>query len=220
MYSVVVKIDGIENRRRSAGLLHIVIGFFLLLKAADYYRLTTYKNIIPVIPILLVASFSLFYGLFRSKLDRSHQYNYWLRLIQVISFSFLGILLIGVGRSIDYIGVFMFVLLSIILLFSERKIFQETALYFEPSGIRVPGYYRDHLVEWPDLTEVVVREDFITLFHKKQKYLQFQVRQDLSTLEVAKLNAFCREQLEPFGSDGQNNEQQPAPREEKHQEQK
>jgi hypothetical protein len=39
-------------------------------------------------------------------------------------------------------------------------------------------------------------------------------------LEVAKLNAFCREQLEPFSSDGQNNEQQPAPREEKHQEQK
>ena len=49
----------------------------------------------------------------------------------MISFTFLGILLIGVGRSIDYIGAFHVGLLSIILLFSERKIFQETALYFE-----------------------------------------------------------------------------------------
>ena len=41
-----------------------------------------------------------------------------------------------------------------------------------------------------------MREDFITLFHIRQKYLQFQVLQDLSTLEIAKMNAFCKEQLE------------------------
>jgi hypothetical protein len=41
----------------------------------------------------------------------------------------------------------------------------------------------------------VVREDFITLFHVERKYLQYQVLQDLSTLEVAKMNAFCKEKL-------------------------
>jgi hypothetical protein len=43
---------------------------------------------------------------------------------------------------------------------------------------------------------VIIREDFLTLFHVKKKYLQYQVMQDLSTLEVAKINAFCREQIE------------------------
>jgi len=41
-----------------------------------------------------------------------------------------------------------------------------------------------------------VREDFITIFHIREKYLQYQVMQDLSTLEVAKMNAFCRDKIE------------------------
>ena len=68
--------------------------------------------------------------------------------------------------------------------------------FFDESGIRIPGNYKDYLVKWDELTEVVVREDFLTFFHIKKKYLQYQVMQDLSTLEVAKLNAFCREQIE------------------------
>jgi hypothetical protein len=44
--------------------------------------------------------------------------------------------------------------------------------------------------------EVIVREDFLTIFSTNKKYLQFQVLQDLSTLEVAKMNAFCREKVE------------------------
>ena len=196
MYSVLVKIEGIESKRRSAGLLHIVIGFFLLLKGADYYKLLEYKNFIPVIPVLLIASISLFYGFFRSKLDRSAQYNFWLRLIQVITFTYLGFLMLGVGRTIDYIGVFVFAFLSIILMFSERRIFQESTIFLDENGIKIPGYYRDNIVKWQDLANVVVREDFITLFHVRQKYIQYQVQQDLSTLELAKMNAFCKEHIE------------------------
>ena len=196
MYSVLVKIEGIESKRRSAGLLHIVMGFFLLLKGADYYKLLEYKNFIPVIPVLLIASISLFYGFFRRKLDRSAQYNFWLRMIQVITFTYLGFLMLGVGRTIDYIGVFVFAFLSIILMFSERKIFQESTIFLDETGIKIPGYYRDNIVKWQDLANVVVREDFITLFHIRQKYIQYQVQQDLSTLELAKMNAFCKEQIE------------------------
>src|SRR5215213_5112413 len=192
MYNITVRIEGIESRRRSAGLLHVVIGFFMIINASNYYRFTGYKNFLPVIPVLLIASFSLFYGLFRRKLDWNAQYNYWIRLIQVVTFTALGILLTRVGRSIDYIGVFVFTVLTIVLLFSERRIFQETVITLDDDGVRIPGYYRDHFVQWQELTDVVVREDFITLFHVKQKYLQYQVKQDLSTLELAKMNAFCR----------------------------
>ncbi len=195
MFSVTVKIEGIESRRRSAGVLHIVVGFFMIFNASNYYRFTSYKNIWPVAFILLVASFSLFYGFFRRKMDLSAHYNYWLRLIQVISFTLLGFLVLETGRTVDYVGVFVFALLSIMLMFSEKRIFQETIIYFNAEGIKIPGYYRDHLVKWDELSEVVVREDFLTIFHINKKYLQYQVKQDLSTLEVAKLNAFCKEMV-------------------------
>lgn len=195
MFSITVKIEGIESRRRSAGVLHIVIGFFMIFNAANYYRFTNYKNIGPVAFILLVASLSLFYGFFRRKMDLSAHYNYWLRLVQVISFTVLGFLVLETGRVVDYVGVFAFALLSIMLMFSEKRIFQETIIYFASEGIKIPGYYREHLVKWDELSEVVVREDFLTIFHINKKYLQYQVKQDLSTLEVAKLNAFCKEKI-------------------------
>jgi hypothetical protein len=195
MYSIVVKIEGIESRRRSAGILHVVIGFFMIFNASNYYRFNNYKNLLPVSLILLVASVSLFYGFFRRRMDLSAHYNYWLRLIQTISFTTLGLLMLSVARSNDYIGVFVFAALCIVLTFSEKRIFDETCVYFEDEGIKIPGYYRDHLVRWEEISEVIVREDFLTIFNVSQKYLQFQVLQDLSTLEVAKMNAFCREKL-------------------------
>jgi hypothetical protein len=195
MFSVTVKIEDIEKRRRSAGLLHILIGFFIIAKGADHYKYLDYLNIVPVLPVFAIGIISLIYGFFRRKFDLSAKYNYWLRLAQVVCFSFLGIVFMNLGRSIDYIGVLLFAGLSILLLFSERKIFQESTIFIDENGIRIPGLYKEHLVQWKDLTEVVVREDFITLFHVKKKYLQYQVMQDLSTLELAKINGFCKERI-------------------------
>ncbi|HEX2608958.1 MAG TPA: hypothetical protein VHK91_16360 [Flavisolibacter sp.] len=196
MFSIAIKIDGIENRRRSAGLLHVVMGFFLIAKGADYYHLSAFNSLAPALPAFLVALVSLPYGLFRKRLDLTARYNYWLRLVQVVTFTYLGFITMPYGRTIDFISLFVFAALAILLLFSERRIFLETDLLIVGEGIKIPGYYRDHLVPWKDLNQVVVREDFITLFHVKQKYLQYQVLQDLSTLEVAKMNAFCKEQIE------------------------
>lgn len=196
MYSIAVKIEGIESRKRSAAVLHVVIGFFLIFSAANYYRFNNFKNVLPVALILLIASVSLFYGFFRRRMDLSAHYNYWLRLVQLISFTVLGFLTLSTGRANDYIGVFVFAALCIVLMFSEKRIFTDTSVYFIDEGIKIPGYYRDHLVSWKEISEVIVREDFLTIFNANKKYLQFQVLQDLSTLEVAKMNAFCKEKVE------------------------
>ena len=210
MFSITVRIEGIENRRRNAGLFHVVIGFFMIINIATYYRYTAYHSFLPLIPLLLMASISLFYGLFRRKLDWNAKYNFWLRLLQAISFLILGIAMSMVGRSLDYIGIFIFALLSIMLLFSEKRVFHETLIRIHENGIVIPGIYKDHLVEWMELSNVVVRQDFITLFHKKQKYLQYQVKEDLSTLEVAKLNAFCKERIEGAERVEEDNNEQEA----------
>jgi hypothetical protein len=81
-------------------------------------------------------------------------------------------------------------------MFSERRVFQQTVIILDDNGVKIPGLYTDHLVKWQDLSEVVVREDFLTLFHIKKKYLQYQVVQDLSIIEVNKLDLFCKEQIE------------------------
>jgi hypothetical protein len=210
MYSVGVRIEGIEKRRRNSGLLHIIIGLFLILKTTDFLRYQANPDFISSVPLLITAGISLFYGMFRRRVDLTYKYNYWLRVIQVASFISLGIAMIRVGQPLDYIGLFLFAFLSILLLLSEKRIFEETNILFDESGILIPGYYWTHLVTWDNLENVVVREDFITLFHRKQKFLQFQVLQDLSTLEVAKMNAFCREQISLHETGAGNATEKPA----------
>lgn len=196
MFTVAVKIEGLERRRRSTGLIHVIIGFFLLIKSLDLYKYLGEKSVTPIILFTIVAIASLVYGFFRKRIDRTAKHNSGLRLLQTMAFLSFGFLMLRLDKTIDYIGLFIWSFLTFLLFLSEKKVFQETLLSITGEGIKVPGTYKDHLVQWAVLENVTVRHDFITLFHKGKKYLQYQVMQDLSELEVVKMNAFCREQIE------------------------
>ncbi|HEY0067876.1 MAG TPA: hypothetical protein VGB46_10950 [Flavisolibacter sp.] len=196
MLSITVKIEGVERRKRSASLLHIVAGCFLIAKGADYYRYLGYEDFLPVAPFFTVALISVIYGLFRRRIDPEAQMNYWLRLLQVVTFTILGALMVVAGRQIDYISLFLWTFVTLMLLISEKKLFSETELLLKEEGVLIPGIYRSHVVPWNELTNVIVRQDFVTIFHRDEKYLQYQVMQSLTDLELVKMNSFCREKIE------------------------
>lgn len=211
MYTVAVKIEGMDRRRRSTGVVHAILGFFLLIKSFDLYHYLESRSLLPTLPFLLVGVVSLFYAFFRQRIDPTAKHNSALRLLQCITFFSFGFLLFRLGKTVDYMSLFVWALLSLLLIFTEKKIFKETVLTFAEKGILIPGTYRDYLVQWPTLESAVIRHDFITLFHKGEKYLQYQVLQDLSELELVKMNAFCKEQIEkqsgppaPQGGSGRN----------------
>lgn len=196
MYTILVKIEGFERRKRNAGLLHVVLGFFLVLKSFDYYYYSEYTHFWAVLPFLVVAALSLYYGFFRKRIDPSGRQNLALRSVQAAAFVAFALAMMRVGKSFDYYSLFIWALLTVVLMFTERKIFNDTVVTIEESGVLVPGFYGEHLVKWPNLETVVVRHDFLTLIHRNNKYMQFQVMQTLSELEVAKMNAFCTEKIE------------------------
>ncbi|RYZ27377.1 MAG: hypothetical protein EOO10_12910 [Chitinophagaceae bacterium] len=201
MLTVAVKIEGMERRRRSTGLVHAIIGFFLLIKSLDFYRYLGESSITPIALFAAVGTVSLIYGLFRKRLDITAKHNAGIRLLQTIAFLSFGILMYRLGKTLDYASLFIWALLTLVLFFSEKKVFQETLLSFTKEGIIVPGTYKEHLVEWKVLESVTVRHDFITLFHRGKKFLQYQVMQDLSELEVVKMNAYCKENIEATNVD-------------------
>jgi hypothetical protein len=196
MFTVAVKIEGLERRRRSVGLIHVIIGFFLMIKSLDLYRYLGESSVTPIAPFAAVAIVSLVYGMFRKRLDITAKHNAGIRLLQTIAFFSFGVLMYRLGKTVDCVGLFIWAFLTLILFFSEKKVFQDTLITFAEEGIKIPGSYKEHLVEWEVLESVTVRHDFITLFHRGKKYLQYQVMQDLSELEVVKMNAFCKEQIE------------------------
>lgn len=195
-FTIAVKIEGLEKKRRSTGLIHVIVGFYLLLKSLDLYNYLLSASLTPVIPFLLVGAVSLFYGFFRKKIDLPAKHNPGIRLLQTVTFFSFAIVMIRLNSTIDYISLFIWSALTLVLFFSEKKVFKDSFITISEAGLTVPGTYNEHLVKWEILEDVVVRNDFITIFHKDKKYLQFQVLQDLSELELVKMNSFCRENLE------------------------
>ncbi len=205
MFSVLVKIEGMERRKKSAAVLHTVTGFFLILKSSDFYRYENNEDFSRVVPFLIVAFISILYGILRKRIDPDAQVNYWLRLLQVLTFTILGIFMIRSGHNSDAAFLLVWAAISVLLLFTEKKIFTETDLLFHEKGITIPGLYGKHLVRWHNLSSVVVRQDYITIIHKDNKYLQYAVLQNLSDLEVAKMNSFSRDHIESVAMKVQNN---------------
>lgn len=196
MFTVAVKIEGMDRRRRSTSLVHGIVGFMLLLKSFDLFHYLENRSLLPTLPFLAMGALSLFYGFFRSRIDVTAKHNAGIRLLQTVTFFSFAFLMFRIGRSIDYISLFIWGLLTLLLFFSEKRIFKDTLISFSEKGVHIPGSYRDYTVDWSRLESVVVRQDFITLFHRGKKYLQYQVMQNLSELELVKMNTFCKEQIE------------------------
>jgi hypothetical protein len=196
MFSIVVKIEGIERRKKSAAVLHLVTGLFLILKSSDYYRYKNSEDFIDVVPFLIIAFISVIYGLGRKRIDPDAQVNLWLRGLQIIAFGILAVMMLRLNRNVDSAFLFAWAVISVMLLFTEKRIFTDTDLLLNEKGVTIPGLYGKHLVPWKSLSNIVIRKDFITIFHKDNKYLQYQVMQTLSDLEIAKMNGFCRDKTE------------------------
>ncbi|HEY0040328.1 MAG TPA: hypothetical protein VGB71_06670, partial [Flavisolibacter sp.] len=136
MYTVAVKIEGMDKRRRSTGLIHVIMGFYLLIKTLDLYKYLEEKAITPILLFAIVAVVSLVYGFFRRRLDITARHNAGLRLLQTIAFLSFGALMYRVGNTIDYAGLFIWAFLAFVLFFSEKRVFQETVLTFTSEGIK------------------------------------------------------------------------------------
>lgn len=198
MLRIPVKIEGIERRKRSTGLLHVVAGFFLIANAGTYNQEHNYEQLGAVVPVYAIALLSLVYGFMRKRLDPQARYNHWLRLMQFLVFAVLGVLMINTGKSLTAASLFLWAGITLLLLFTERKVFHDTALLLEEDGIHVPGYFRDHVLPWAIIEELVLRQDYVTILRKDKKYVQLELLSPVSDPETDQINRYSKEQIAQF----------------------
>jgi hypothetical protein len=198
MLNIPVKIEGIERRKRSTGLFHIVAGFFLIANAGRYNELMNYQNLLIVIPVYLVALVSLVYGFMRKRIDPTARYNHWVRMLQFLVFAVLGILIIGQSKSVMVFSLFFWAGITILLLFTERKVFHDTALTLQDDGVHIPGYFKHHILPWQLIEDLVVRPDYVTILRKDKKYVQLELLAAIEPKEVERINHYSKTQIAQF----------------------
>lgn len=198
MLKIPVKIEGMERRKRSTGLLHVVAGFFLIANAGTYNQLHNYEQWPVVLPVYAIALLSLVYGFWRKRIDPLARYNHWIRMAQFGVFAVLGVLMINGSQSLTAATLFLWAGIALLLLFTERKVFHDTALLLEEDGIHVPGYFRDHVLPWAIIEELVLRQDYVTILRKDKKYVQLELLSPVSTAETEQINRYSKEQIAHF----------------------
>jgi hypothetical protein len=200
MHQIKIKVEGIERRKRSTGVLHIIAGLVLLTNANRYYKLLGYEHLTNVLPAFLIGLASILYGSLRKRIDPSAHYNHWMRMLQFLMFAVLGIFMqkgaLTFGNSI----LFLWAVICICLLFTERKIFHDASLVFGPTNVSVPGYFSTHVIPWNRIENVVVRPDFVTIQYLNNKDVQYEMLRPIASSEIDIINHFCAKQIHSAGT--------------------
>lgn len=198
MHKLAVKIEGIERRKSSTGLLHIIAGFFLFMNGVTYLRQMNFEKIGLVLPFFLVATSSLLYGFFRKRFDPGAQLNHWIRLLQFLAFTTLFIVFLGFSQTPQIIGLLLWAIITLFLMFTERKVFHDAYLQVKTDGIHVPGYLRTNVIPWGLIESFIVRTDYVTILRRDQKYVQLEVLHDLGKQEIEGINHFSKQHIDQF----------------------
>ena len=200
MYKIPVKIEGIERRKRSTGLLHIVAGFFLIANAGTYFQKMNFEKLGLVLPFYAIAALSLLYGFFRKRFDPMANYNHWVRMVQFLSFALLTILFIDFSNAPQIIGLALWAAVTLFLMFTERKVFHDAFLQVKGDGIHVPGYLKVNIVPWAIIESLVVRADYVTILRRDQKYVQLEILHDLCRQDLEQINQFSQQHIDQYAS--------------------
>lgn len=203
MINIPVKIQGLERRRRSIGLLHMVAGFFLIANADRVYKLYAQNGYLPLVPLILAAVLSLLYGFFRKRLDPTSKYNFSIRLLQAIVFLGYALAFVLSGYSDRSFGLGLWVVIAMMLAFAEKVALQEQHVVFTNKGFGFPAGYRQKQVAWPAVADVTLRPDFLTIHYKDNRFLQFELAQPLTHEKINSLQDFCRRQTGSAAAAGQ-----------------
>jgi hypothetical protein len=200
MYKVPVKIEGIERRKRSTGLLHIIAGFFLVINAITYFKHLKYSDFIFVLPFFIVAVASLVYGFFRKRIDPAAHYNHWIRMLQFLSFAILAITFTSFASGASYFGLFLWAIVTLFLMFTERKVFHDTVMQIKDDGIHIPGYFTSYVIPWSIIMDFILRADYVTISRTNLKYVQLELLEKIDALEITAINDFSRQKILQYSS--------------------
>ena len=195
MYSIGIRLEKIERRKTNNRLLHIASGLFLLIKSVDYLRYQHYEVWLIVTPFFLVGLFSLIYGTFKKQYDRAESLNNVMRIVQSICFAILAILMYRQQKILDSMLLGVWSLLCFFLLFTEKRARKPMRLVFSPEEILVPGAYVDQRLRWTDIRDIVIKQDYVTIFKPNNRYMQWEVSEDIAHEYLREAQQFCHQQL-------------------------
>ena len=118
-----------------------------------------------------------------------------MRVLQFLVFAVLGIFMLKAKIEFRSFTLLLWAFICILLLFTERKVFHDAFLTLEKKSVSIPGYFSNRILPWEVIENLVVRQDYVTIYLPQNKYIQHEVLVELSEREIEDMNIFCQQQL-------------------------
>jgi hypothetical protein len=181
-----------EKQIRSARLLHLLTSFLFMFNAWIDFQQPTPSLLFVVVQIacsLLVFTYVILGKKLTSDAARS---NFLFRLLEITGFSFAAWYFFSALNSPLQGSLVVATLIGLLyLLLMERNIFKPVDILLNEKGIRLPGMNKSQLLPWNEIDNLRIRNDFISINTKDNRFLQFEINRVLSDTDIDEMNNWC-----------------------------
>ena len=195
MYKLRIIHPNATGRLKLLPVMHGIVGVLFLVNAIGIYRGAANPNWFLALFFVAVGFAGLAFPFMSKRFKNFAAANTLVRLVQIFvcltgSLYFLShlqplaaLLLILAGFGLGFIA------------WSEYTVFQPARIQLDATGITVPTAFKNRLVGWNELNNVILRNDLLTLDFKTNKVLQIEIIDEPGKEEREAINNFCKSRL-------------------------
>lgn len=194
-YKVPIFFEPFEKQKRAARLLHLLAGFLMIANAWGDFKQPTPGLFFVVLQIAAALITLLFAFAGKKKYGGSTFMNGLFRLGEAA-------VLFYAAWYFNKMNLSMMTMLQVagavglLLLFvTERKIFTPCFVRIEEKGIYLPNNFNEKLLEWKDIDNMLIKNDFVSINTIQNQFIQYETGIVLSELQMDEMNAYCREKF-------------------------
>ncbi len=126
------------------------------------------------------------------KKDKLHKWNSVLRYSQSLLIGMAGVLLLMHAHWLNGVNGVLWGVVFAFLAKAEQCIFQPQQVVITETGIMYSNILCSTIVSWELIEKVVIRADYISIFKKNNRYLQFEITDDLSDVQLKEISELCK----------------------------
>ncbi len=194
-YKIPIFFEPFEKQKRAARLLHLLAGFLMIANAWGDFKQPT-PDLFFVVLQIAAALITLLFAYAGKKIFGSGSFmNGLVRLGEaaVLFYAawYFNKMNLGMMTMLQVAGA-----VGLLLLFvTERKIFTPCFVRIEEKGIYLPNNFNEKLIEWKDIDNMLIKNDFVSINTIQNLFIQYETGVVLSELQMDEMNAYCREKF-------------------------
>lgn len=195
-YTIPIYYEPFEKQKKAAKLLHLLAAFLMIANAWGNFHQPTPSLLFVLVQISVALLTFLFVVTGTKIFPQTTLSNTIFRLTQAFAliyasfyfFQAMHLNFMGILQLSGSIGLFL-------LLYSERSLYQPSTIVIDSTGVRAPANFGKRLIEWSNIENMRIRNDYISINTRQNQFVQFETNAVLSELEMDQMNAFCIQQF-------------------------